>query len=342
MEYLTAAEISQKWSVSSRMAAYYCETGRIAGAVKKGKVWLIPADAEKPADRRYSTKAVESAVDRETGGEPYSISEAEQEGIAAIYHTGDVYHHLGLTRETLRYYEDIGLIKPKRGRYSQYREFDFFDMSHLMAIDFYRKRGFTPVEIKSIMKAAETAEYDEIMGEQLEKLQYNIDCLQEMRNRLEATREFYRYASDRPMQFVIKELPRYYVRESIPSVASFGEYRDKVLNYLNLENEDILSNVVRAISFDEKGFTGSEMYIVKQSAGTDGNGVCLGGRQCLYTTLVADNNDNSVMEKMFTVCRDWAVQHNVSFRGVAYIFIRFIMLQEQTDRNLYEIWIPLK
>ena len=37
MDYLTAAEIANKWKVSSRMAAYYCEAGRIEGAVKKGK-----------------------------------------------------------------------------------------------------------------------------------------------------------------------------------------------------------------------------------------------------------------------------------------------------------------
>ena len=37
MDYLTAAEIANKWKVSSRMAAYYCEAGRIDGAVKKGR-----------------------------------------------------------------------------------------------------------------------------------------------------------------------------------------------------------------------------------------------------------------------------------------------------------------
>ena len=30
-----------------------CEDGRISGAVKMAGVWLIPKDADKPADRRY-------------------------------------------------------------------------------------------------------------------------------------------------------------------------------------------------------------------------------------------------------------------------------------------------
>lgn len=52
MNYLTVAEIVDKWKVSSRMVAYYCKSGRIEGAVKKGKTWLIPADAQKPLDKR--------------------------------------------------------------------------------------------------------------------------------------------------------------------------------------------------------------------------------------------------------------------------------------------------
>ena len=46
MDYLTANEMAQIWNISSRMVAYYCKAGKIAGAMKKGKTWLIPAHAE--------------------------------------------------------------------------------------------------------------------------------------------------------------------------------------------------------------------------------------------------------------------------------------------------------
>ncbi len=42
MNYLTLKEASEKWGVSPRMINYYCSAGRIAGAEKKGTVWLIP------------------------------------------------------------------------------------------------------------------------------------------------------------------------------------------------------------------------------------------------------------------------------------------------------------
>ena len=53
MDYLTVKEAGEKWGITGRMATYYCEAGRIDGAVKKGNLWLVPIDAEKPADGRY-------------------------------------------------------------------------------------------------------------------------------------------------------------------------------------------------------------------------------------------------------------------------------------------------
>ena len=53
MDYLTVKEAGEKWGITGRMVTYYCEAGRIDGAIKKGNLWLVPANAEKPADGRY-------------------------------------------------------------------------------------------------------------------------------------------------------------------------------------------------------------------------------------------------------------------------------------------------
>lgn len=52
MDYMTLKQASEKWGISPRMINYYCSAGRIAGAEKMGKVWLIPKDTEKPIDGR--------------------------------------------------------------------------------------------------------------------------------------------------------------------------------------------------------------------------------------------------------------------------------------------------
>lgn len=53
MEFLTTKEVSEQWKVSARRVATLCEDGRLKGAVKKGKTWLIPSDVIKPEDGRY-------------------------------------------------------------------------------------------------------------------------------------------------------------------------------------------------------------------------------------------------------------------------------------------------
>ena len=113
----------------------------------------------------------------------------------------------GLPRETLRYYEEIGLIKPKRGQYSRYREFDLFDMSRLMAIDFYKKRGFSPVAIKGMLEA-EQEEYAIKLQQQSDSLQEQIDRLSQMQK-----------ASEGDTAFFIRSFPR------IPVSLRSGNYR---------------------------------------------------------------------------------------------------------------------
>ena len=53
MNYMTLKEASEKCGVTPRQINYLCAGGRIPGAVKMATIWLIPKDAEKPADRRF-------------------------------------------------------------------------------------------------------------------------------------------------------------------------------------------------------------------------------------------------------------------------------------------------
>ena len=55
MEYMTTVEMSKKWNITSRRIGVLCSEGRIEGVIKKGKTWLIPADAVKPTDQRIKS-----------------------------------------------------------------------------------------------------------------------------------------------------------------------------------------------------------------------------------------------------------------------------------------------
>ncbi len=52
MEYITASQASKKWNISQRRVQVLCSEGRIPGVFKLGETWAIPAEVEKPEDKR--------------------------------------------------------------------------------------------------------------------------------------------------------------------------------------------------------------------------------------------------------------------------------------------------
>ena len=56
--FITTKEASMKWDISSRRVNILCKTGRISGAYKENNQWFIPAEAEKPLDRRIKGESV--------------------------------------------------------------------------------------------------------------------------------------------------------------------------------------------------------------------------------------------------------------------------------------------
>ncbi len=83
---LTSTEMARKWGLSSRRVAIFCSEGRIDGAVKKGKTWLIPSNAEKPIDGRR-TEAVEMTMGEDEITNSLAINELID------YATGKVIHN---------------------------------------------------------------------------------------------------------------------------------------------------------------------------------------------------------------------------------------------------------
>lgn len=55
MEYMTIQDAANKWGISSRRIQVLCSEGRLPGAIKFGRQWVIPVDAEKPNDARIKS-----------------------------------------------------------------------------------------------------------------------------------------------------------------------------------------------------------------------------------------------------------------------------------------------
>ena len=56
MNYIKVSEAAAKWGISARRVRLLCEQGRIAGVERKGNLYMIPEDAERPIDARTYAK----------------------------------------------------------------------------------------------------------------------------------------------------------------------------------------------------------------------------------------------------------------------------------------------
>lgn len=52
MDYMTASQAAKKWNISQRRVQILCAEDRIPGVFKLGETWAIPAEVEKPEDKR--------------------------------------------------------------------------------------------------------------------------------------------------------------------------------------------------------------------------------------------------------------------------------------------------
>lgn len=63
--YITVKQAAEKWGISDRRVRILCSEGKISGATREGRSWMIPSNAKKPQDGRFkATESLLAAIDR--------------------------------------------------------------------------------------------------------------------------------------------------------------------------------------------------------------------------------------------------------------------------------------
>jgi len=62
MDYLKIDEVATRWGISPRRLQTLCAQGKIKGAARFGRAWMIPKDTPKPADGRTKAARIEKLL----------------------------------------------------------------------------------------------------------------------------------------------------------------------------------------------------------------------------------------------------------------------------------------
>jgi len=55
LDWITPSQAAKQWEISERQVQSLCAQGKISGAIRVSRVWLIPKNANKPVDGRTKT-----------------------------------------------------------------------------------------------------------------------------------------------------------------------------------------------------------------------------------------------------------------------------------------------
>lgn len=102
----------------------------------------------------------------------------------AEYTVGEIAKVLGISPQTLRHYEEVGLITSKRNDENQYRTFSIDDTKTLFQIYIYRSMGFSLKEISNMLRSSSYQEVLPFIDTRLEEVEKQIQELQSLKTEL--------------------------------------------------------------------------------------------------------------------------------------------------------------
>ncbi len=121
MEYISAAEASEKWGISLRQVQRFLADNRIPRAKKCGRLWMIPVDAEKPIDPRREKKLPQislssdlsyviaaTAIPLPSGNPDAILDTMDEDRLRLIYEAELAYLRGDFRRAMLCYHETEG------------------------------------------------------------------------------------------------------------------------------------------------------------------------------------------------------------------------------------------
>ena len=103
MDYIKVSQAAEKWGLSTRRVRVLCAQGKIDGVIRKGKLYMIPANAQKPADGRLSRVSLLTEIEtkRERLAEIRPLTQGEVERLREEFLIDFTYNSNAIEGNTL-------------------------------------------------------------------------------------------------------------------------------------------------------------------------------------------------------------------------------------------------
>ncbi|MDZ5254058.1 MerR family transcriptional regulator [Clostridium sp. LIBA-8841] len=264
-----------------------------------------------------------------------------------MYTIGQIANFLGVSRDTLKFYEEKGLVKPKQNNDNGYREYNQFDIYDITTINFYREIDIEIKKIQEIRKSKSIEDLELLLEEKeqviLEEIEYKKLLLKKIRLVKEDCENIRKYHG----VYTIKEMAPIEIKGEIKYITSYDEYEILKNNVDNLKKAVTLESLRRVISFDEKGVIEDRFIIVRrvEECDIERREEVIYYPKCIYTIIEdgrwstgGENIDNKVEASL----REFAIENGYEPLGIVYVNILLTTYEEGIERVFLEVHAPIK
>ncbi|PEL81516.1 MerR family transcriptional regulator [Bacillus wiedmannii] len=264
-----------------------------------------------------------------------------------MYTIGQVAKFLGVSRDTLKFYEEKDLVKPKQNVENGYRKYNHFDIYDITTVNFYREIDIEIKKIQELRKSKSIEEIKSLLEEKEQEVLEEIEYKKLLLKRVQIVQEDCEKIKKFLGKYVIKEMKPLEVNGEIEHFAAYDEYESLKKNRDNLKKAVTLNSLRRVIHFNEVGIIEDKFIIIRKVEDFDKEleGEILSYPKCIYTVIEDGRwatGGKNIDYKVEASLRKVAIEKGYEFLGLVYINLLLTTYEEGLERIFLEIYAPIK
>ena len=243
----------------------------------------------------------------------------------------DVGKVAGISKDRLRYYEENGLIAPRRGTDNNYRYYKEGELYKVMTIQLYRQMGLGVKEIHRILDVDTTAGICDLLAHRQSDLDREILALQRQKELVARSIDDCKKVDQYLNKFVIRKVKGCILLDKLDYLFDPDE-SDKFKDDSGDEMLRIRS-IVRRIEFLPTGIVDNSVFVAEESPDED--------VECVYTIIRNDTEHDPLMETYISGMK-WVSENKINIGRYCYIRPLLIAHLGNITENFVEVIIPME
>lgn len=267
------------------------------------------------------------------------------------YKSGDIAKMLGITPETIRYYEKNGIVLSSREKGNGYRKFHFYEVASMQRIRLHQNFGFS---LKQSFALTDNCALDDICGE-LKQNQSNIEKQIRWQKRLyEYSFELQKYMAEIPQMlnhFRIEDCPAlYHLKYQQDRKMVKNKILDDTIKMWYHECPLVFTGAVTSYDVVKPWFQGEIGFSVYEKDYDEFIGEpnsltqYVPSRPSVYT-IIAINREVENFYPPFIPLVEYVNQQHLTPDGQIFclpIALNCRLKKADKPRDFYQVWLPLK